>query len=199
MKEKNDLNEFFTQMGTLERILWYIAVPASLVLILQTALTIFGGGGEALEDIDDADFDSDEGTLGFHIFTVRNFIAFFTFFAWTGIVAQRSGARLLPTILYAFAAGLLAVLFTASLFVFINKMTEKGNIDYKNSIGRVGTVYLKIPAAMQGKGKIEILFQSRLSYIDAMTKDGIDIPTGEKVNVASVDNNILIVTSIKGE
>lgn len=192
------MNEFFARMDTLERILWYIAVPSSLVLLLQTALTIFGSGGEALEDIEDADFDAGESILGFRIFTVRNLIAFFTFFSWTGIVAQRGGARLLPTILYAFAAGMIAVLVTASLFVFINRMTEKGNIDYKNAVGRIGTVYLKIPAAMQGRGKLEILFQSRLSYIDAMTKDGEDIPTGEKAEVVSVDNNILIVRSLRG-
>ena len=190
------MSEFFSDMRVLERILWYIAIPFSLALIIQTALTFIGAGGDELEgegDIEIDSIDTDEDILGFRVFTIRNLVAFFTFFSWTGIVLLRSDVKDFWAITIAILAGLTAVAVTISLFVFITKMTEKGNVNYKNAIGKEGMVYLTIPADMQGKGKVEINIQSRLSYIDAMTDETGVIKTGEKVFVTGVENNILIV------
>jgi hypothetical protein len=195
------MSEFFSQMGTMERILWYAAIPFSILLILQTLLTLFSGAGDELDADEEFDAEPDDAEgriIGFRIFTVRNFIAFFTFFGWTGIVMLRSGKSEVAAILVALLAGLIAVMITGSFFLFITRMTEKGNVDFKNAIGKEGVVYLGIPAAMQGKGKLEVYFQSRFAYIDAMTEEGNAIRTGEKVLVTDVKNNILIVRS-KGE
>ena len=70
---------------TLEKIYLYLAIPASLILIIQTLMTIFGLSGEV-----DADFDADgdvdiSGASHMTIFSVRNIVAFFTFFGWSGL------------------------------------------------------------------------------------------------------------------
>ena len=67
-------------MCVLEKFYLYVAVPASLILLIQTAMTIFGLSGEI-----DVDFDGDgdvdiSGESGMTLFSIRNLVAFFTFF-----------------------------------------------------------------------------------------------------------------------
>jgi hypothetical protein len=74
-------------------------------------------------------------------------------------------------------------------------MTQSGNLDLRNAIGLEAEVYLSIPESNSGKGKVHISVQGALRELDAGT-GGDRIPTGSRVKVKSVSNNVLIVEKV---
>ena len=71
---------WWESLSQMDKILYYIAVPSTVALIIQTMLTFIGMGdvGDFESDVSDGvEFDNDF-EISFEMFTVRNFIAFFT-------------------------------------------------------------------------------------------------------------------------
>ena len=56
----------------------------------------------------------------------------------------------------------------------------------ENAIGITGSVYLSIPPARSGLGKIHVQVQSRLVEYQAVTSHGEPLPTGARVLVVDV-------------
>ncbi|WP_120170392.1 NfeD family protein [Thermohalobacter berrensis] len=169
-----------------EKIFWYFAIPFSLAFIVQVVLTFMGMDGDV--DVFDAflDFDS------FPLFTVRNFIIFFTVFGWTGIAAINAGFSKTVTLILAIFLALILMLIVAGTFYFMNRLTESGNMDLTNAINRIGEVYIKIPANRKGRGKVHIEIQGSLREIEAVT-DGEELKSGEMVKVVKVLNDQLLL------
>ncbi|WP_425446782.1 hypothetical protein [Dethiothermospora halolimnae] len=179
----NDIPQF-------ERLFWYLAVPFSVVFVIQTILTFTGLGGEGDFDIDvdGADGDSMFDSGNFPFFSVRNFVIFFTVFGWSGIVFNSNGASKVLTIIVSVLLGLITMFIVASIFYFMSKMTESGNMNLNNALFETGDVYLTIPENRSGVGKVHITIQGSLREVDAIT-DGEKIPTGSTVRVLEVINN----------
>lgn len=196
------MGEWWSGMLMFEKIFWYIAIPFTVLFFIQLVLTFTGMGGE---DADggvegdggeglDSDGDGEAGEAsGFRIFTVKNFITFFTVFGWSGITLHNAGAGeylvLFGSLLIAGAVMLLVAL----LFVSITRLAQSGTMDVNNAIGRTGEVYLPIPGGRSGRGKISITLQGSLREIDAVTA-GEALPRGTAVRVAEVaGNGVLLV------
>ncbi len=159
------------------------------------------GGGVEVSDMDtgtsdeynhdDPDFD---GETPFHFFTVRNFIAFFTLFGWTGIAGNAGGLDKTWTIIVALVVGLLAMLIVASLFYFIGKMVDAGGeLDLKKAINKLGTVYIPIKANTGNVGKIQINLQGAKREMQAINRGSEDLTTGTVVKVVSIYANTIFV------
>jgi len=87
------INTWWSSLDTLQQIYWAFALPFSAVFIIQMIMTLIGAGGDG--DIDttgdvDLDVDADAG-IGFQFITLKNFIAFFTIFGWTGVACLDAG------------------------------------------------------------------------------------------------------------
>ena len=76
--------ENFSELDTLLKVFWYLAIPSSLIFLVQTVMTFIGA--DATDGLE-ADFDSNlEGAQGpFQFFSFRNLIHFLLGFGWTGI------------------------------------------------------------------------------------------------------------------
>jgi hypothetical protein len=86
------------------------------------------------------------------------------------------------------------MLIMASLFYFMSKLAENGTLKMKNAIGKLGEVYLVIPASRKGFGKVQLSVQGSVRTLDAMTDEPENIPTFSIIEVIDViDDNILIV------
>lgn len=200
---------WWSEIPTFEKIFWYFAVPFSVVFILQLIMTFIGMGDAEVDaddfdlddfDPDDADFyEGDSATGVFQFFTVRNFIAFFTVFGWTGITMSRAGASPFVTLLVAAIAGAMIMFVVAALFYFMMRLTEQGNMDIKYAVGLTGKVYIPIPAEGNGLGKIHITFQGAFRELDAVSLDE-PISTGTLVRVIdTMDSNVLVVEKTNKE
>lgn len=176
------------------KIYWGIAIPLTLLFLLQTGLSVFGGD-HAPDDTPDADVQGDTG-IHFQFLTLKNLIAFFTIFSWTGIACLDSGLSELASFIIAFFSGLAMMVLMASVFYYLSKAGASGTMKIKKAIGGIGQVYLIITRKRGATGQVQIKVQGSLRTLDAITDDEEDIPTGTMVTVKSViSNNILLVTA----
>jgi membrane protein implicated in regulation of membrane protease activity len=188
-----DFSAWWHAMDMFQKVYWMIAIPFSVFFILQTLLSIFAG------DVDhDASGHSDAGGtddgIPFQFFTIKNMVAFFTILGWSGIACVNAGLSHWTTIVISVICGLLMMVFMASIFYFMSKLTESGNLNVKNAINKTGTVYIPVPASRKGEGKVQINVQSSLRELDAITDETETISTGTLIVVTDVlNNNILVV------
>ena len=187
------ISDWLQSLSMFERIYWYIAIPFSILFIIQITMSMVGG------DIDDIDSDSDmaDDGIGFQFLTVKNLIAFLTIFAWAGLASIHSNFSVFITLVFSTICGLSMMFVMAYLAYSMSKLAEDGTWKIRNAIFKTATVYLTVPSDMKGTGKVQIDVQG-LKTLDAMTNDIEDLKTGTIVTVVDVtDNEILIVSNSK--
>lgn len=179
----------------LQQIFACIGIPATLVLVVQTVLLLFGiGDGDADADIDPDGFDiADGGDGGLMLFSIRGIVAMFCVAGWAGVVFVDLGLAPIPSILLAILCGVAALFGIAYLMKAVLKLQSSGNIQIGVAVGKTGEVYIPIPAKGQGRGKINITVQDRFIEVDAITRAEESLKTGEVVRVVSTDDNGLVV------
>ena len=189
--------EWFTEMEWFSKVFWIIAAVGSIFFLIMLVTTFISGGADVDIDADmDADFDMDGG--GFHFFTIKNLIAFFTIFGWTGIASIDAGMSKPITILIASSCGLVMMFIMAFLFYFVNKLNDSGTLIVKNAIGSIGEVYLTVGADRSKIGKVNVRIQGALREMEALTDEDTDLKMGTVIKVIEVTNNgILIIEKLK--
>ncbi|MCD4697596.1 MAG: hypothetical protein K8S16_15325 [Bacteroidales bacterium] len=219
------MTEWWESLSSFEQVFWYIAVPFSVILLIQMILTFSGmGGGDSdigggdtdisgmdldadtdinLSDISDAGEATDvsnisDADISFHFFTVRNFIAFFTMFGWAGIAAWNEGLSKTWTITVAVVVGGITMAVVSALFYYMSKLQDAGgSLKIRNALNKVGSVYIPIEAAGGNVGKVQITIQDALREMPAITKGDEDLATGTVIKVVGiVSNSILVVQKI---
>lgn len=179
-------------MSGFERLFWYIAVPASVVFVIQSVMTLFG---MAFDHTDTEVHDG--GALDhayFPVFTIRNLVVFLMMFGWTGIAMIRQfGARGVLVVSVATMAGVVLMLLVAAMFYGVARLTTSGNVVVDASIvGAEATVYLRIPAAHGGPGKVTVVFQGGQRELTAVTA-GPELPTGAVVKICELKQDGSVV------
>lgn len=190
------MQEWWSMLTGFQQLLYIIAVPFTVILILQTLLSLIGVNFDSDVDFDldtDTDFDMDadadsDNMLGFKFFSIRGVVAFFTIFGWVGIVLSDSNLPQALIVFIAVMCGLVAVVVIGWLFTLTAKLQDSGNIDYKNAVGKTGEVYITVPKMRKGTGKIQITVQERLREMDALTEEEKDLKTGTLIQVVDVLN-----------
>lgn len=188
-------NSWWESLSILSKVYWIITISASAIFLIQIAMTFIGvdsdsGGMDASGDAD-ASIDADHG-IGFQLISLKNLIGFFTIFGWSGIACLDSELSVPLTIGISLFCGLLMMVIMASIFYFMGKLVESGNVVMASIVEKTGTVYLVIPASRKAAGKIQIQHQGYRT-IDAMTDDTEDIPTGSVIQVTAVINDELLL------
>ncbi len=202
--------EWWNALGLASQIFYCIAIPATLILLIQTVLMLVGIGDEfdtgADADIPDdieTDFSEVDDMVdisdfdGLRIFTIRGIIAFLVVFGWVGVLMNSLNAQLWITILVAFVCGFLMMVLVAFLLSLVMKLRNDGNIDNKNALGTSGKVYLTIPASRRGEGKVQIMIQGSFVERNAVTDSEDDIPTGSEVVVIGTSGQTDLVVRKK--
>jgi len=193
------ITESWQSLMLIEKIYWCIAIPFSVLFVIQIILTFFGGDIDEIE----ADGDSDvsiEGDTGidFQFITLKNLVAFFTIFGWAGIACLDGGLGVGKSVIISSVSGFIMMSIMASIVYFMGKLTDNGTLNMNNAIGKVGSVYLPIPAKRNGFGKVQIKVQG-LQTLDAMTDYEEEIKTGAVVEVIEILNNEILVVKPSGK
>ena len=219
-------SDWWNNLQLIEQILYCIAVPASLVLVIQTVMMLLGlgDGGEGINpsdtsglDIPDVDFDvnvdgdfSADGTelsghdisnpsdiADFRLLSVQSVIAFLCIFGWSGITAIANNMPEWAAILLAAVLGFGAMFLVAKIIQWSSKLTQNGNINIKNLLGKSGTVYIPVPPNGEGLGKINISCGERFLEYDAMNEGNEVLGTGLAVRVVDVvSGSVLVVEKL---
>ncbi len=182
------MQEWWMALDLFQKSLWCISITASLIFLIQTVMT-FAGMDSGSGDMPDLDGSSGGDTdIPFQLFTFRNFVNFFLGFSWTAIAFYH---RVESTLLLMFVSVLVGVLLVAAvmyIFYLMSRMEQSGNISIDRAIGCRGNVYLKIPGARSGEGKVQISIQGAIREYDAVTEKE-ELPTGTPIRVTDILNS----------
>ena len=181
------------------KILWGVTLAASLIFLIQSILTFIGADADTNFDVDvdssmdGADLSNIEG--GSNLYTFRNFVNFLLGFGWSAILLQDSIKSTAALIVVSAFVGIALVAAVMYLFKWLAGMQQSGNIDLATSArGCEGKVYLTIPAAESGEGKVQITIGGAVREYNAVTDSEEPLKTGTPIRVVDVVNaNTVIV------
>ena len=192
--------EWWNGMDIVGQIYALIAIPATLVLLVQTILLLFGIGGDDIDsdgiDITDdgfGDTPGDGGADGLALFSLRGLMAMAAVGGWSGLVMHSAGINIFVTVPLSLAFGFITMVAIAYIMKMSMRLQSSGNLDLGSAIGKVGSVYIPIPPNMPGSGKINLTIQERFVEIGAVTKCSRKLKTGESVRVVATDEVGLVV------
>ena len=133
-----------------------------------------------------------EGLL--QIPSLRTFAALLAGFGLAGAGLLASGAGRGTALAAAVAAGLAAGAAVAALTRVLLRFESDGAVQLARAIGRPATVYVSIPGAGGGAGKVQLTLQGRIVDCPAVAADPLPLASGLSVVVVDVtDDNTLVV------
>jgi membrane protein implicated in regulation of membrane protease activity len=176
------------------------AVVGGTLLVVQTILLAVGGAGDADGDPDVVDHadgpgDSSHDASFVKWLSLKTVVAFLTFFGLAGLAAHEAGTSPTATLLIALVAGLASVFFVGFLMAGLGRLQSKGNLDMQNAVGATAKVYLRVPAARSGAGKVTLEVQGRFVEAEAVTA-GPELPIGAQVRVVGVSGLTVEVSPV---
>jgi len=186
--------DIFNEMDPLLRVFWLVAIPASLIFLIQSILTFSGSdSGDGINADFDGDLSGNEGEM--QLFSFRNLIHFMLGFSWFGISFFHIIAN--PAWLIGLALGC-GVLFVVTFFFIIRqiiRLQEDNTLNTSQITGLTGSVYLTIPGHKAGKGKILVSIKGAYHELDAIT-EAETIETGRAIRILKTVNQTIIVSPL---
>ncbi len=221
------LTSWWGDLNNFTKVFYIIAIAASLILLIQLIIAMFGFGHDADVGGADADMggdvgaggaDYDAGTdlgghdiahdagghdvshggAGLRLFSVQTIVSFLVTFGWSGVAFGSTAMPQWLAFIIAFLIGTVTLFGMAKLMQAMMKLQSAGNIDLKNAVGLSGEVYIPVPANQGGMGKVNITIQGRLGEYNAVTLGEELLKTGVFVKVAEVRGNTLVVVKDDG-
>lgn len=180
----------FGGMDQLEIAFWICAVGGTVFFILKTLLMIVAGIDHDLDVNHDATTLGHEGVDGsdaaFKLLSINSLTGFVMMFGWIGLSAYKqfylSGTG---SFVVAFVGGSITFFITAKLFKAAGSLVDPGSqFRISETIGMSATVYQSIPA--EGKGQIQIDSSGLTRELDAVSKDGESISSGQMIKVVEI-------------
>ncbi len=203
---------WFQNLDTLSLVFLCVAMPTSLVFLIQLVMSLIGlgddglDGADAPDDMPDGIFgDGETGDIGvdadgvadFHFFSLRTIIAFLMTFGWVGFSMAQIGLHIALCLSVAFVAGAVMMLVIALLLMFLNRLQDDGTMNIRDAVGKTASVYLTIPPKGQGMGKVNLTLQGSYRELDAIQDGETPLSTGSQVRVVGVrSSDTLIVMSL---
>lgn len=187
--------ELFENLDALLKTFWFVAIPTSLIFIIQTIMTFMGADSS---DGTQADFDGDlnGADAPFQLFSLRNLINFLLGFSWTGISFYTTISNKPILIGLSLFVGVLFVYLFFIIIRQVQKLAEDNSFKLSDTLNKSAEVYLTIPGNKNGKGKIMISVNGAFHELEAMTENE-KIQSGTIVKVIKIENNnILLVETI---
>lgn len=212
----------------MDAILYFIfmtcAIVGSTVVVLQFAMSLLGFAGHSFADgIDLAhdiphdmphdlphdlghhlphdvshDFSHFGPTWLFSMISLRTIVAFLAFFGIGGLGALGSNVSAVPAVLIAITFGVTAFVLVGLMMLGMRQLKEDGTIRIEGAIGQAARVYLTIPAAGAGIGKVHIRWQGRISEYPARTNEPQPLEVGAMVSVTRIcEGRILEVAAVR--
>ena len=214
------MQAWWDALDILGKVFAIVAIPSTLIMIIQTILMFVGIGDDSGIDADlDVDIPDDvsaDGIFGddipggteidasdisfdpgLKILTFRTIVAFFAVFGWVGLELQNRQIAAYITLPCAIISGVAIMFVMAWLIRELYKMQSNGNTDIKNALGMSGTAYIPIPAERNGKGKITVTFQNSTHELEAVTDESVDIPSYSEVLVVGITGKDTLVVKKK--
>ncbi len=193
--------EWWNLLSNVEKMFVGIAFPFSLLTVVLFVLELIGVSGDSDgQGSHDTGMGLDHGSDGFidhfSFFSVRNFIYFLMMFGWTGLACSKMHFPTVISILVAVISGMLTTFIIGWIFYMLGKLTETGNVNIDEAVGKIGSVYIPIPEKRSGFGVVQTVIQGMTQELNAVT-DGDKLSTGKSIQIVEIlgPNTALVVES----
>ncbi len=190
---------WWNELLLIQQIFALIALPSTLLIIIQTILMLIGIGGDSGADAGDVDIDDgiEVPDDGLAIFSVRGVTSMLCITGWVAVALLETSLPQGISIAIAIACGVATLIGMAYLMRAVYRLQSSGNIDVENCVGKIGEVYIPIPSTGNGSGKINLTVQEKFSEFTAITTSGEQLKTGAFVRVVAVSpSGVLVVEPI---
>ncbi len=191
------MKDWFLNLQWYEHVYLWLGVASTLFLIIQIIMMCFSsfGGDADLDGDGEIDVDVDSGVS---IFTTKSITAFFAVGSWAGLLTCSLSSEKLQwlSVLIALIAGFAAATVVVLLMRAMMKLQSNGILQTENLIGKRATVYVSIPAARSGRGKITLDAQGKFMELDAITEDGEKLLCDEAVEIVATEGECTVVKRI---
>ncbi|MBQ8789695.1 MAG: NfeD family protein [Ruminiclostridium sp.] len=212
--------EWWNSLGIVLQVFYCIAIPATLVIIIQTILIMLGmgddcSGGADMNPSDTSGLSGVDGDItdlpdaaghgevmdgscahdvgAMQIFTLQGIMTFLCVFGWSGIIFTSVGLHIAITILISLVLGFGAMVGVAKLIQLTGKLAQNGTVNVKNLLGAKATVYVPVPAKGKGQGKVNVAVGEIFSEFSAITDEDESIPTNTSVRIIDVRGDVVVV------
>lgn len=188
------------------------AVFGTTILVCQFVMLLLGlGGGESVDDLDAPvdlegggdDWGGHEADAGhghapggthhtfdpaalFKLLSFKAVVSALAFFGLGGLAAQSAEFSPLQALVIAMACGAAALVGMHKLLRLMTRLNADGSLRLERAIGKSGTVYLAIPPAGKGAGKIHLKLQNRLVELEAVNAAAERIAAGATIVVVGL-------------
>jgi hypothetical protein len=157
------------------------------LLVVQLVLGALGiGHGDGVYGAHDLHHGDGGPQDGLHLLSFRALTAGLAFFGVGGLAGLATPFGLLAAIPLALAFGSAAIVGVAAAMRAMLRLEDDGTLHVEGAVGLSGEVYLSIPPARRGLGKVHIVLQNRLVELQAITTHSDAIPTGAPILVIDV-------------
>ncbi len=189
------------------------AIAGSTLLVIMFLLTLLGLDGDQAGDFEGGSTDfSGEGdlsgdgstqqpidmlddiaephadsTIFFHVLSFRSLVAAVAFFGLGGLLAQSIGAGTYLSFVAGLIGGTFAMFVVAWMMHLLYSLRHDGSFRIASVIGAPATVYLNIPGARSGVGKVTVAAAGGSVELEAMTDEDA-IATGSRVVIDEIIN-----------
>ncbi len=234
-----NLDAWWGSLDALLRVLYVIAIPSTLLLLVQLILAVVGFSHAGIPDAGDASgldagvshdlppgipHDLDAGTPdadlsgisghdfvpgpdasdvpvhapgidALRLFTISGIVSFFAVFSWSSILLRMGGVPGAFAVPAGLVPGGAAMYLAAKILQLSGCLTESGNMNLENAVDLTARVYIPIPGARRGEGKVTLVLQDAFVELGAVTDEPESIPSGTAVVVVGVAEGALVVSS----
>jgi len=154
------------------------------LLVVQLVLGALGIGHHDLPH--DLHHASGGAQDGLNLLSFRALTAGLAFFGVGGLAGLATPFGILAALPLALVFGGAATVGVATATRAMLKLEDDGTVHIEGAIGLSGDVYLSIPPARRGVGKVHVVLQNRLVELQAVTTHADALPTGARVLVIDV-------------
>lgn len=192
------MKEWFLNLSVMEQIFFWLGIVSTLFLIVQIVLLCLSsfGGDVDIDGDGDIDVDTDSGVS---IFTVKSITAFFAVGSWAGLLTCQVASDKLQwlAIIVALIAGVAGMSIVVLLLRAIVKLQCNGAFEIEKIVGQQATVYVTVPPARSGRGKITLNAQGKFMELDAVTDCESKLSVDEVVEIVSSENECAVVRRVE--
>lgn len=170
------------------------AALGALILIVQIVGGLAGADGAHLHG--DVSFEE-----GLELFSVRSLAAGVAGYGIGGLALLELGFGAGLAAALAVIPASLALAATAAAMRQMLRLESDGSLRLEGALGEPATVYLTVPPAGGGPGKVQIALQGRTVELLAVSRESRPLPTGTPVVVVAVEGDTVEVlpTTTVGE
>ncbi len=180
--------------------LWFSAPAVAGSLYFLISLVLGGLGGDVDVDLDgDIDVTADDPGGEFRVISLQTISAFAMGAGWMGLAAYRlTDLGFTGAVIVAVLTGLGVAWLLATVFKALYKLQSSGNVSIGSAVGLTGEVYIAVPRADAGRGRVKVVLEGRRRVFDAVQApgDGAGEPIASRtmVRVSGVDTTTNTIT-----